>query len=556
MTIALRLLLAFCLLSLVATGLVGVGLREAWRRAEEERFSFQLEGAKSGVLAELRWEAATLRDLLEPVCKHDAFIDQTLIDIEKGELDSGRRLAITQLVREEMKALKLDELTFFTAAGEILGAGHDPAAAGKVDTSLRAQTEARAPSLAARTEPAGGRSAFVIRCAKRRGAAAVGLLGARHLAPILARIGSAYGARLDLAGTPGALERPGERTAIVELPDPDLAGTRISAAVSREPLERNLALLDRRILVTSAAALAVAVIAAILLARSQARPIEALAQQAREVVRGEPRPVEAKGGGRELEQFALAFNQAIGDLVSLRKQLAATERIAARREVARHVAHEIKNPLAPIRAAVETLRRLRERADPAFDEYFDEATRTVLGEVHRISKIVSEFTDYARLPPPNPGPVEIADVARSVVSLYTAGGAGVSLDIAACPTIRADRDQIVQVLTNLIQNGLEAAGLDGPKAANVAVKIEPIDRDRLAITVRDDGPGVSPEMLPRLFEPYATSKPAGSGLGLAIVERIVQEHGGEITYEPQARGALFRVTLPFAGPTHLRPAEG
>jgi len=550
MTLALRLLMAFCLLSIVATGLVGLGVREAWRRAEEEHFSSRLEGAKSGVLAELRWEAETLRDLLQPVCEHDAFIDQTLIDIEKGELDSGRRLAITQLVREEMKALKLDELTFFTNAGEILGAGHDPAAAGKVDRSLQPQLQTKAPGLTVRTDPGGGPSAFVIRCSKRRAATAVGIVGARHLGPILARIGDAYGVRLALADTSGAQERPNERRTVVDVPDPELAGVRLLAAVSSKPLQNNLALLDRRILFTSIAALAVAVVTAILLARSQAKPIEALAKQAREVVRGEPRPVKAKGG-RELEQFARAFNQAIEDLVSLRKQLAATERIAARREIARQVAHEIKNPLAPIRAAVETLRRLRERGDPAFDGYFDEATRTVLDEVHRITKIVSEFTEFARLPPPNPGPMDLGEVASGVVALYTAGGADVSLDVAACPTIRADRDQMVQVLTNLIQNGLEAAGSAVTGPAKVAVRIEPVERDRVAITVRDNGPGVSPEMLPRLFEPYATSKPHGSGLGLAIVQRIVQEHGGDIAYEALSQGALFRVTVPVGGPAQV-----
>src|SRR6185369_3233751 len=112
------------------------------------------------------------------------------------------------------------------------------------------------------------------------------------------------------------------------------------------------------------------------------------------------------GGGRELEELAAAFNQTIADLVQLRKRLATTERIAARREIGRRVAHEIKNPLAPIRAAVETLRRLRARDDPAFDDYFDEATRTVLSEVFRITNIVTEFTRFARLPAPAPAPFD------------------------------------------------------------------------------------------------------------------------------------------------------
>src|SRR6185436_18415212 len=123
-----------------------------------------------------------------------------------------------------------------------------------------------------------------------------------------------------------------------------------------------------------------------------------------------------------LEQLAEAFNQTISDLTAMRKRLAATERIAARREIARRVAHEIKNPLAPIRAAVETLCRLRVRNDPAFDEYFDEATRTVLDEVARISNIVSEFTRFARLPPPNPAPMDLGEAAKKVVNLHGSSG--------------------------------------------------------------------------------------------------------------------------------------
>src|SRR6185436_17135880 len=153
-----------------------------------------------------------------------------------------------------------------------------------------------------------------------------------------------------------------------------------------------------------------------------------------------------------LEQLAEAFNQTISDLTAMRKRLAATERIAARREIARRVAHEIKNPLAPIRAAVETLRRLRSRNDPAFDEYFDEATRTVLDEVARISNIVSEFTRFARLPAPQPAPFNVEDAVRAVVQLHGSSGAPVELRADPLPELIADKDQLVQVVTNLVQN--------------------------------------------------------------------------------------------------------
>ncbi len=175
----------------------------------------------------------------------------------------------------------------------------------------------------------------------------------------------------------------------------------------------------------------------------------------------------------------------------------------------------------------------------------------------RITKIVSEFTEFARLPAPHPEPVRIDEVARSTVALYAAGGAQVTLETSVCPTIQADKDQLAQVLTNLIQNGLDAGQTDG-QTPEVSLRIDPAGPDRVAIRVADNGPGVSPEMLPRLFEPYATSKPNGTGLGLAIVQRIVQEHGGETSYETaaEARGAIFRVVLPVGGPTLLPgPAE-
>ncbi len=249
------------------------------------------------------------------------------------------------------------------------------------------------------------------------------------------------------------------------------------------------------------------------------------------------------------------------ELTAMRRRLAATERIAARREVARQIAHEIKNPLAPIRAAVETLRRLRLRDDPAFDEYFEEATSTVLGEVHRIANIVTEFTRFNRMPAPNPEPIDLVSVARGVVTLHASSPDGIEAPASAearvtltsqpIPMVSADRDQIIQILTNLIQNGLDAAAAARPDP-RVTVTIGPLPDARVRIVVRDNGPGVPEEFLPRLFEPYATTKEKGTGLGLAIVQRIVFEHGGEIVYrKAQKGGAVFEITLPVAGPPLL-----
>ncbi|MET0795255.1 MAG: ATP-binding protein, partial [Polyangiaceae bacterium] len=331
---------------------------------------------------------------------------------------------------------------------------------------------------------------------------------------------------------------------------------KISAFRSRVPLLSALEDLDVTISLIGVGTLGAALVLSLLLSKSLSRPLVELAREAGAVAHGEPKPVSARGA-TEIRAFADAFNRAIADLTALRKRLATTERIAARREIARRVAHEIKNPLAPIRAAVETLRRLRARQDPAFDEYFDEATRTVLEEVQRITHIVSEFTEFARLPAPNPAPFDAVEAVRAVAKLHGASGTPVVFTSAPCPTLNADREQLTQLVTNLIQNGQYAAESRARAGLppEVSVDVRPTNQDRVRIVVSDNGPGLAPEMRARLFEPYATNKPGGTGLGLAIAQRIAVEHGGEISYaESAGGGASFRVELPLSGPTFLQEA--
>jgi len=264
-------------------------------------------------------------------------------------------------------------------------------------------------------------------------------------------------------------------------------------------------------------------------------------------------PLRVQGSG-EVRELVLAFDKMLVDLGATKRRLAATTRVAAWREVARRVAHEVKNPLAPIRAAVETLRRLYARKDPAFDEYFDEATRTVLDEVHRISNIVTEFTRFARLPAPRPGPVDMREVVHYVVGANRAAAGEIALEekiVRAPPIVQADRDQMVQVLQNIVQNAIDAS-----RTSKTPVIIE-VDAtaQHVMVTVRDQGSGITPEIAPRLFEPYATSKGAqGTGLGLAIAQRIAIEHNGELAYVGKngASGAVFRLTVPLEG---LPPAS-
>lgn len=319
---------------------------------------------------------------------------------------------------------------------------------------------------------------------------------------------------------------------------------------STRELEENLAEVDRAALIAAVIAAVVAFLVAVVLARSVSRPLSVLAAEAGKVAAGEARPLQVKGSG-EIRELGAAFDRMIQDLAVTRRRLAAASRVAAWREVARRVAHEVKNPLAPIRAAVETLRRLRAREDPRFDEYFDEATRTVLDEVHRIANIVTEFTRFARLPTPKPQDVDAEEVARHVVQVHAAAAGEVALRHVAgrrAPMIRADRDQVIQVLTNLVQNALDA--VKDVSAGAVTITTD-TDGHYVAFSVADNGAGIAPEIAARLFEPYATTKATGTGLGLAIAQRIALEHNGELSYigtSASGKGAVFRLLLPVEGP--------
>ena len=574
MTLAARLLLAFGFVAVLATLLVGVPVRERSRDLLEDDFDRRIEAAASGVSLELRHEAQQLSDLLKGACEHDTYVDHVHIalTVAKGdvkELDFKTWTFIGYAVPEQAQAYQLDDLLLVTGNGTILGAGSGtggpppPGRIGARDARLGELITQPTGTPTLRPRGPDRELSMEVHCAKTAGNITVGLVGSRRISGILTRIGAAYRLRLD-AVDPGAPVPRSDDDVVVKAVDfNEVKGLKVVASVPRQDLKVLRDALDRTILFAGTAAIAVASLIALALARNLSRPIVALAHETREVVSGEPKHVRARGG-REIAALAEAFNKTMDELTAMRKRLAATERVAARREVARQIAHEIKNPLAPIRAAVETLRRLRMRDDPAFDEYFEEATATVLGEVHRIANVVTEFTRFNRMPPPNPEPIDLVQVARGVVTLHasapdgseptTPGTPRVELTSEPIPMVSADRDQIVQVLTNLIQNGLDAASAVRPDP-RVTVTIGPLPGQRVRVVVRDNGPGVPEEFLPRLFEPYATTKAKGTGLGLAIVQRIVFEHGGEIVYrKAQKGGAVFEIALPIAGPPLLERA--
>jgi len=239
--------------------------------------------------------------------------------------------------------------------------------------------------------------------------------------------------------------------------------------------------------------------------------------------------------------------------------LVQAQRDAAWGEVARRLAHEIKNPLTPIQLSAE---RIRRRCLPELDgraaEVLDRATHTIIQQVEALKGMVDAFAEYARAPQVALRPVDLNRLAAEVVELYKGTPAHVRLEAdPSAPVVEADAARLRQLLHNLIRNAIEAAG---PRGAEVQVRTRALRADgrRLVeIEVSDNGPGFAPEVLERLFEPYVTTKARGTGLGLAIVKKIVEEHGGSIRARNRpGGGATVVVRLPAAGTRAAAPALG
>ncbi len=229
-------------------------------------------------------------------------------------------------------------------------------------------------------------------------------------------------------------------------------------------------------------------------------------------------------------------------------EMVSAQRNAAWSEVARRLAHEIKNPLTPIQLSAERLRhRYLEKMNTEEGRVLDRATHTIVQQVDTLKRMVQAFSDYARSPKLQLAPVQPTTLLEEVVDLYqhSATHHKVILDIpSTLPTIYADLDRLRQVLNNLIKNGLESMKKE-TKQATVHITAA-VQTGHLVIEICDNGPGIDLEIQPHLFEPYATTKPKGTGLGLAIVKRIIDEHNGQISFTSAPTGTCFLIQFPLS----------
>jgi two-component system, NtrC family, nitrogen regulation sensor histidine kinase NtrY len=325
--------------------------------------------------------------------------------------------------------------------------------------------------------------------------------------------------------------------------------------------QREVVLLERRIRLLAFAVAAMGLFFGLLLswwgAARVTRPVRILAVGAREVSEGNWNArVNVRGSG-ELAQLAVAFNRMTQQLSEQRERIVQAERVAAWRELARRLAHELKNPLFPLQTTVENLQRAKEQSPEQFEEVFRESTAILLSEIDNLKTIVGRFSDFAKMPQPELGPVDVNEVVRGTVKLFEAQFSAVGrppitpeLHLAEeLPTIQADQALLRRAIENLVLNAMDAM-----PAGGVLMLRTRSDDGGLDLEISDTGTGLTPEECERLFTPYYTTKQHGTGLGLAIVQSVVSDHGGSISVESETSvGTSFHIHLPTKQPLRHLP---
>jgi signal transduction histidine kinase len=573
-TLRTKLAVAFALFAAVPLAAALWPVSRALSQALQHEHAARLDAAARTVEGELRRladaAAAAVRDLARSP-EAEALARERAAGVLDPADAAGR-------AREWATPRGLDVLAVAERDGRVLSSAHLPGRAGDVDAELlslfaAAPPGAAAPALVPVSGPDGVAPALaLVAWEEVRGAEPpLRVAGGVAIGPALAeRLAELTGGDIAIRAADGTLlasaAPPGDEGAAwrtiwlrlrgvfgalagavrtLEVPGPEAPVARIEVGLASPGLVRAEATVLLAFLSALAAGTFAAALAGAALARRVTRPVEALQAAAARVAAGDLEArVEARATG-EVGELVEAFNAMTAELAASRARLAAAERIAAWREVARRLAHEVKNPLTPIAMSVETLRDALAQDRPDFREIFDEGAQAIGEEVRRLKRIVDEFSRFARLPAPELAPVPAEEIVQSVLALYPAPPPGVEIAREVepgLPPVHADRDQVLQVMLNLVRNAVEAM----PDGGTLRVSARR-EADAVLFSVSDCGAGIAPEDLPRIFEPYFTTKEGGTGLGLAIARRIAEEHGGSLDAEPaRGGGTTFTLRLPVA----------
>jgi two-component system nitrogen regulation sensor histidine kinase NtrY len=572
-----RFTLALALAALVPISLAAIITTRVIANRSREDYNAQRQRARNLLNLQIK----QLRDSVERSVttlagEGDPLVGKLLHDLANGNVDVHALRDKRLDAQEKMKSLGLDTLTitgpFGAQTDAVLVSAHDWAAvldAPQPGVARRARdTHGEAFFACETVRSSSAKSTILVaeaaRLANAQDVTAAVSAGRRIPDDLFALVRSPEPYRVEVrlksACDPIPPKSESEWAALVaknppitiDLPGPDGKPiATVEAAVSDNGLDELLLKLTLTAAVLAIIGLGAVVAVGLLVARRTARDLEALVEGSLHAARGDLEyrvPVRSRD---EVGAVASAFNFMMEDLRTSKERLVIAERIAAWQDIARRLAHEIKNPLTPIQMAMDTLRKSYKKQHPEFGEILDESTATVLEEADRLKRIVAEFSDFARMPKPEWERVDLNEIVKGSLALYQ-GAVPVDMQLAKdLPELDADKGQLNQVLLNLVENSRDAIGARDGGRITVSTKNA---QDRALLVVEDNGPGVPPDLKDKVFAPYFTTKQGkgGTGLGLAIVHRIISDHGGRITISDAARGgARFTIELPLRNGTAL-----
>ncbi len=290
----------------------------------------------------------------------------------------------------------------------------------------------------------------------------------------------------------------------------------------------------------------ISVLLSLYLSKNIVKPVLELSNAASEIADGNFNISLHREAKDELGQLYISFNRMVKELDRNRKLMYQKERLEAWREMARRLVHEIKNPLTPIQLSAERMKKRYQEKHPKLDEIIVTGADTIVEEVQVLMNILSQFTKFARLPEMHPVKTDIRSLIENCVTMFSSHeNISFSLELdERIPEIPVDRVLIRQTLNNLMQNAVESISGKG----SISVKAEYLKQDAkgiVRISIRDTGSGIKKSDRDRVFAPGYSTKPTGTGLGLAIVQKIIMEHGGEISFESEkGKGTEFIIELP------------
>jgi signal transduction histidine kinase len=544
MKLGTKLIMAFIAVTIVPIGAI---LSLTWSTVEarfEEEFAEHLDNVTEGISDELKQIGDNLINKVEELAQSEQ-VERILVDMVRGSLD--RRAMIPEAAKW-MKAWDFDMLSLLDGSGIVMSSGHLPARFGSKDEeSIRNLSDSPLKPVIRQVQVLRGgiiETVFAVTVVGQRQfneaevIVVAGKLLDKKFVTSLEKLSSSriiivdqnenvVASGLGVLGVDGNAWKEEEgityrRIALAAHNGRKDALAYVIAGVSK----KKLMAAQKRILFTSFGAAIVGVIISwllgMLISRKITSPVLALVQGAKQIARGEWQHRIDKIYSGEIGELVASFNSMADELDVYQHKLVRAERVAAWQEIARRIAHEIKNPLSPIQMSIETLKKAYSTNHPDFKEIFEESTNAILEEVGVVKRIVSEFSEFARMPKPTITKQNLNLVVESMVKLYRNEEGGERIDYHSEKDnlqVAIDREQISRVLANLLSNALWATRDKG----RVVVRTNG-DSNQVRLEVEDGGQGMSEEVLARVFTPYYTTRRNGTGLGLAIVQRIVEDH--------------------------------